>query len=117
MAKLRTQKRGKLESLNEQEVDLCIRVYNYTAENGLENLKSEEWTLNNGSKAIVTYYPISIVYRILPWNYPSNQVMRYAIVNLIARNRVLLKHASNLTGTGQLLEKIFVTAGLLKRFI
>lgn len=63
---------------------------------------------------MVAYSPIGIVYGIQPWNYPSYQVIRYAIVNLMAGNGVLLKHASNVTGTGQFLEKVFVDAGLPK---
>ncbi|AUC86557.1 succinate-semialdehyde dehydrogenase [Polaribacter sp. ALD11] len=114
LAKLMTQEMGKLLSQSEQEVDLCIGICNYTAKNGAKNLQNEERTLSNGNKGTVAYSPIGIVYGIQPWNYPSYQVMRYAIVNLMAGNGVLLKHASNVTGTGQLLEKIFVTAGLPK---
>ncbi|TXD46534.1 NAD-dependent succinate-semialdehyde dehydrogenase [Polaribacter sp. IC073] len=114
LAELMTQEMGKLLSQSEQEVDLCIGICNYTAKNGAKNLQNEERTLSNGNKGIVAYSPIGIVYGIQPWNYPSYQVMRYAIVNLMAGNGVLLKHASNVTGTGQLLEKIFVAAGLPK---
>jgi succinate-semialdehyde dehydrogenase/glutarate-semialdehyde dehydrogenase len=114
LAKLMTQEMGKLFSQSETEVDLCAGICDYTAENGSENLKSEERTLSNGNKGTIAYSPIGIIYGIQPWNYPSYQVMRYAIVNLMAGNGVLLKHAANVTGTGQLLEKIFVDAGLPK---
>ncbi|TXD51464.1 MULTISPECIES: NAD-dependent succinate-semialdehyde dehydrogenase [unclassified Polaribacter] len=114
LAKLMTQEMGKLISQSETEVDLCAGICEYTAENGPKNLQNEERTLSNGNKGTIAYSPIGIVYGIQPWNYPSYQVIRYAIVNLMAGNAVLLKHASNVTGTGQLLEKIFVTAGLPK---
>ena len=114
LSKLMTQEMGKLLSQSEQEVDLCVGICNYTAKNGPENLKDEQRTLSNGTKGIVSYSPTGIIYGIQPWNYPSYQVIRYAIVNLMAGNGVLLKHASNVTGTGQLLEKIFTEAGLPK---
>jgi succinate-semialdehyde dehydrogenase/glutarate-semialdehyde dehydrogenase len=114
LANLMTQEMGKLINQSEQEVDLCVGICNYTATNGPENLKDEIRNLNNGTKGIVSYSPTGIIYGIQPWNYPSYQVIRYAIVNLMAGNGVLLKHASNVTGTGQLLEKIFIEAGLPK---
>nr|WP_279378817.1 aldehyde dehydrogenase family protein [Psychrobacter sp. JCM 18903] len=42
-----------------------------------------------------------------PWNFPAYQVFRYTIANLMAGNSILLKHASNVTGSGLLIEKIF----------
>lgn len=114
LATLMTKEMGKLYSQSLQEVDLCSGVCNYTATNASKELKDEKRTLSNGGKGIVTYSPIGIIYGIQPWNYPSYQVIRYAIVNLMAGNAVLLKHASNVTGTGILLEKIFTEAGLPK---
>ena len=49
---------------------------------------------------------------IQPWNFPAYQVVRYSIANLMAGNGVLLKHASNVTGSGLLLERIYKAAGL-----
>ncbi|WP_299065318.1 NAD-dependent succinate-semialdehyde dehydrogenase [uncultured Polaribacter sp.] len=114
LAKLMTNEMGKIISQSEHEIDLCTGICNYTAKNGPENLATEKRTLSNGNDGLVAYSPIGIVYGIQPWNYPSYQVIRYAIVNLMAGNGVLLKHASNVTGTGQFLEKIFVDAGLPK---
>jgi len=66
----------------------------------------------NGNKGRVSYNPIGVVYGIQPWNYPSYQVVRYSIAGLMAGNGVLLKHASNVTGTGKLLERIYLEAGI-----
>ncbi|QOD60783.1 NAD-dependent succinate-semialdehyde dehydrogenase [Polaribacter haliotis] len=114
LSELMTNEMGKLFSQSEQEVDLCSGICKYTAENASENLKEEARELVGGGKGIITYSPIGIVYGIQPWNYPSYQVIRYAIVNLMAGNGVLLKHAKNVTGTGKFLEKIFKEAGLPK---
>ncbi|KOY53192.1 NAD-dependent succinate-semialdehyde dehydrogenase [Polaribacter dokdonensis] len=112
LAELMTKEMGKPLSQSKDEVDLCAGICEYTASNGPEELKEDHRKLPKGGKGIVTFSPIGIVYGIQPWNYPSYQVIRYAIVNLMAGNGVLLKHASNVTGTGLLLEKIFVEAGL-----
>ena len=112
LSKLMTNEMGKILPQSNQEVDLCAGICKYTAKKGQEELKDEHRELFTGGKGIVTYSPIGIIYGIQPWNYPSYQVIRYAIVNLMAGNAVLLKHASNVTGTGLLLEKIFTEAGL-----
>lgn len=112
IAELMTNEMGKLLSQSEHEVDLCSAICEYTAEHGPEVLKNEKRTLPDGDKGIVSYSPIGVIYGIQPWNYPSYQVIRYAIANLMAGNSILLKHASNVTGTGKLLERVFAKAGL-----
>ncbi|WP_179334866.1 NAD-dependent succinate-semialdehyde dehydrogenase [Winogradskyella costae] len=112
LAALMTDEMGKLLKQSHQEVDLCSGICDYSADNAAEFLKSEERELQDGSKGIITYAPIGVIYGIQPWNYPSYQVIRYSIVNLMAGNSVLLKHASNVTGTAKLLESIFKAAGL-----
>lgn len=114
LAQLMTDEMGKLLKQSHQEIDLCTAICNYSAENASEILKNEERELSEGGRGIITYAPIGIVYGIQPWNYPAYQVIRYAITNLMAGNSILLKHASNVTGTGKLLESIFQAAGLPK---
>lgn len=112
LAELMTDEMGKLLKQSHQEIDLCTAICNYSAENSASVLKNEERQLANGNTGIITYAPIGIIYGIQPWNYPSYQVIRYAITNLMAGNSILLKHASNVTGTAKLLESIFKAAGL-----
>lgn len=112
LSKLMTNEMGKQLKQGEQEIDLCAAICDWTAENGPENLKTEERELPNGGKGRVAYSPIGVIYGIQPWNFPAYQVVRYAIANLMAGNGVLLKHAENVTGSGLMLEKIFRDAGL-----
>ncbi|MHA7057255.1 NAD-dependent succinate-semialdehyde dehydrogenase [Aquimarina sp. M1] len=114
LSDLMTKEMGKLLKQSHQEVDLCIAICNYTADHGPDDLASEERTLSEGGRGIVSYAPIGVVYGIQPWNYPSYQVVRYAVASLMAGNGVLLKHAANVTGTAKLLEKVFLDAGLPK---
>lgn len=112
LASLMTMEMGKLLKQSEQEVDLCAGICDYSAKTAPAEFKNKERELPNGEKGTVTYSPLGVIYGIQPWNYPSYQVIRYAIAALVAGNGVLLKHASNVTGTGQLLEKIFLEGGL-----
>lgn len=114
LAQLMTDEMGKTLKQSKQEVDLCVAICQYTAEIGPKELKTEERDMVSGKKGRVSYAPIGVVYGIQPWNYPSYQVVRYSIASLMAGNGVLLKHASNVTGSGKLLERIYSEAGLPK---
>ncbi|MCY2687604.1 NAD-dependent succinate-semialdehyde dehydrogenase [Salinimicrobium sp. TH3] len=112
LAQLMTDEMGKTLEQSKQEVDLCVAICEYTAEIGPKELKTEERDMVNGQKGRVSYAPIGIVYGIQPWNYPCYQVVRYSIASLMAGNGVLLKHASNVTGSGKLLECIYNEADI-----
>ena len=112
LARLMTNEMGKLVQQGEQEVDLCAGICDWTAQNGPKELEAEDRELPNGGKGRVVYSPIGVVYGIQPWNFPTYQVIRYAIANLMAGNGVLLKHAESVTGSGLMLEKLFRDAGL-----
>ena len=114
LVKLMTEEMGKLISQGEQEVDLCVGICEYTAQNGPKALQDEKRTLPQGGKGVITYSPLGVIYGIQPWNFPTYQVMRYTIANLMAGNGVLLKHAENVTGSALLIEKIISEAGLPK---
>ena len=112
LVKLMTSEMGKLLKQGEQEVELCSGICDYTAKNGPDNLKDEERELPDGGTGYISYSPIGVIYGIQPWNFPSYQVVRYSIANLMAGNGVLLKHAESVTGSALLLEKIYLEAGL-----
>lgn len=114
LAQLMTNEMGKTLKQSHQEVDLCAAICQYTAKTGPDALKTEERELLNGNRGRVSYAPIGVVYGIQPWNYPSYQVVRYSVASLMAGNGVLLKHASNVTGSGKLLEQIYQKAGVPK---
>ncbi|WP_198333998.1 NAD-dependent succinate-semialdehyde dehydrogenase [Psychrobacter namhaensis] len=107
LSKLMTEERGKLYSQSLQEIELCKGICDYTVQKGVEALTDDERDIEGLKKGIVTYQPIGVIYGMQPWNFPAYQVFRYTIANLMAGNSVLLKHASNVTGSGLLIEKIF----------
>lgn len=112
LAQLMTQEMGKVLAHGKEEVELCAGICDYTAEHGPSNLDDESREVEDAERGIITYQPIGIIYGIQPWNFPAYQVIRYAIVNLVAGNAVLLKHAESVTGCAKLLERIFTEAGL-----
>ncbi len=112
LAALMTKEMGKLVKQSRQELELCSGICDYTADNAPESLKDEERELPEGGRGYITYSPLGVIYGIQPWNFPSYQVVRYSIANLMAGNGVLLKHAENVTGCALMLEKIYKEAGL-----
>ncbi|MGO4911840.1 NAD-dependent succinate-semialdehyde dehydrogenase [Leeuwenhoekiella sp. W20_SRS_FM14] len=112
LVKLMTAEMGKMLSQGEQEIDLCIAICDYTAENGPKELQDVNRTLPDGGKGLITYSPLGVIYGIQPWNFPTYQVVRYTIANLMAGNSILLKHAENVTGSALLIKEILDEAGL-----
>ena len=112
LARLMTEEVGKLIGDSRDEVELCAAICDYTAANGPRELADEQRDPNNAGRGIVTYSPIGVIYGVQPWNFPAYQVIRYAIANLMTGNGVLLKHASNCTGSGLKIAEIFAKGGL-----
>ncbi len=112
LAQLMTREVGKLIGDSRDEVELCAAICDYTAAHGPEELADEQRDPDNAGRGIITYSPIGVVYGIQPWNFPAYQVIRYAIANLMTGNAVLLKHASNCTGSGLKIAEIFAKGGL-----
>ena len=112
-ANLMTMEMGKLLRDGKMEVELCARIFEYTAENGPSELADEERKHTGGKKrGIVTYAPIGVIYSIQPWNFPLYQPVRVLAANLMAGNGVILKHASICTGSGLLLRDVCLAASL-----
>ena len=113
LAALMTKETGKLRRDGAAEVELCAAIFEYAAENGLTELADEKRTYAGGQKhGWVTYAPMGVIYSVQPWNFPVYQPVRVLAANLMAGNGVVLKHASICTGSGLLLHKICVDAGL-----
>lgn len=113
LAALMTQETGKLLKDGLTEVEICAAILDYTAKHGPDLLADEERSHGkNGSRGIVSYQPIGVIYSIQPWNFPLYQPVRVLAANLMAGNGCVLKHASICTGSGLRLRELCIDAGL-----
>lgn len=110
LAKLITLEMGKLIAQSESEIAMCASVYQYYADHADEFMQDRPLEIPDG-KAFIRYTPIGVIFAVMPWNYPFNQVGRIAAPNIMAGNVMLVKHASNVPKCAQAIEDIFKEAG------
>jgi len=113
LARLITIEMGKPISESIAELEKCVFLCEYYAEEAEEALRPLD--LEAGfQKSYVRFDPIGAVFGIMPWNFPFWQVLRYAVPAIMAGNVALLKHAPNTTGCGLAIQQLFETAAFPK---
>jgi succinate-semialdehyde dehydrogenase/glutarate-semialdehyde dehydrogenase len=94
------------------EVDFCMAIYDYYADNGPRLLADEPVELLEGAgSAFIRRSPFGALLGIMPWNYPYYQVARFAGPNLVVGNTILLKHAPQCPESALALADIYTEAG------
>jgi succinate-semialdehyde dehydrogenase / glutarate-semialdehyde dehydrogenase len=94
------------------EVDFCVDIYGYYADNGPELMKDEPIKLLAGEgSAVIRRSSLGVILGIMPWNFPTYQVARFAGPGLIIGNTVLLKHAPQCPETAEALQQLYLDAG------
>ncbi|GGX18908.1 NAD-dependent succinate-semialdehyde dehydrogenase [Streptomyces lomondensis] len=116
LASLAVAEMGKPVGEAEGEVEKSAVTAEYYARQGPGILADERVEID-GAQAWVAYEPAGLVLAVMPWNFPVWQVMRFAIPSLVAGNGVLLKHASNVTGSALALQDLFVAAGFPEHLV
>lgn len=111
--KVITEEVGKPITQSVAEVEKCAWVCDYYANNTAQFLASKT-IKTDASNSYVQYDPIGCVLAIMPWNYPFWQLFRFLAPTLMAGNVALLKHASNVSKSALLLQKIIEEAGVPK---
>ncbi|MCW3009923.1 MAG: NAD-dependent succinate-semialdehyde dehydrogenase [Solirubrobacterales bacterium] len=95
------------------EVDFCVAIYDYYADNAVALLADEPIELLEGEgSALIRRSSIGPLLGIMPWNYPYYQVARFAGPNLVIGNTVLLKHAPQCPESAAALERLYRDAGV-----
>ncbi|MFJ8537364.1 aldehyde dehydrogenase family protein [Streptomyces sp. NPDC093591] len=116
LASLAVAEMGKPVGEAEGEVEKSAVTAEYYARQGPGILAHERVEIA-GAQAWVAYEPAGLVLAVMPWNFPVWQVMRFATPSLVAGNGVLLKHASNVTGSALALQDLFVEAGFPEHLV
>jgi succinate-semialdehyde dehydrogenase / glutarate-semialdehyde dehydrogenase len=92
------------------EIEKSASACKYFAQQS-EVLLADKTISTEFKQAYVSYHPTGAVLGIMPWNFPFWQVFRFAVPTLMGGNVALLKHAPNVCGTAQVIERIFNQAG------
>jgi succinate-semialdehyde dehydrogenase / glutarate-semialdehyde dehydrogenase len=104
LAEMVTAEMGKTLREARAEVEKSAWACDYYAEHGPSHLAPTE-VETDFQQSYVQFPPLGVVLAVMPWNYPVWQVMRAAAPALMAGNTVVLKHASNVTGSALLLSE------------
>ena len=110
MAELITREMGKLIAQSLGEVALSAAILDYYADHAEQFLAPEKLTTAKG-EALVESSPIGVLFGVEPWNYPYNQIARFAAPNLMAGNVVMVKHASSVPQCALAFEQLLHHAG------
>jgi acyl-CoA reductase-like NAD-dependent aldehyde dehydrogenase len=104
-AQLVTAEMGKTLREARAEVEKSAWVCEHYAQEGARQLAPEA-IATGAHETFVQFPPLGVVLAVMPWNYPVWQVMRAVAPALMAGNTVVLKHASNVTGSALLLAEL-----------
>ncbi|NKB87225.1 MAG: aldehyde dehydrogenase family protein [Acidobacteria bacterium] len=110
LAELMAEEMGKPVVQGLAEVDKCVWVCRYYAENA-EAFLAPRAAESDGAEAWVRYDPLGTILAIMPWNFPLWQVFRAAAPALAAGNTVVLKHAPNTPRCALRIAELFEAAG------
>ncbi len=95
------------------EVDFCVAIYDFYADNAEALLADEPIdVLEGGGSALLKRSSLGVLLGIMPWNFPYYQVARFAGPNLAIGNTILLKHAPQCPESAEAMEAMFHEAGV-----
>jgi succinate-semialdehyde dehydrogenase/glutarate-semialdehyde dehydrogenase len=115
-AELITLEMGKVASEAHAEVEKSVSACAYYAQHGAAQL-AKDHVATDWTASYVQYEPLGVILAVMPWNYPIWQVIRAAVPAWIAGNVIVLKHASNVTGSALALADAVRHAGLPESLI
>lgn len=110
LARLMATEMGKPLKQGEGEIDKCIWLCEVFARQA-GNYLSDRIVPTDAQKSFVHFEPLGVVLAVMPWNFPFWQVFRCAVPILLAGNTIILKHASNVSGSALMIESVFNQAG------
>ena len=109
-ARLMGMEMGRTYSQAISEIETCIKICNYFADNGKARLQ-DEMVKTEYAKSYIAFEPLGVVLAVMPWNYPFTQVIRCAVPALTIGNVVVLKHSNTVPMCALAIEEAFKSAG------
>ena len=110
IATILTTEMGKTLASAKGEVAKCASTMRYYASHA-QDMLADESIATSASRSGVRFEPLGAVFAVMPWNFALWQVIRFAAPALMAGNVGILKHASNVPQSANLLETLFRRAG------
>jgi succinate-semialdehyde dehydrogenase/glutarate-semialdehyde dehydrogenase len=110
LAREMTNEMGKPIAQGRAEVDKCALVCRYYAEHAATHL-ADEVIATDHADARVVFRPLGTVLAVMPWNFPLWQAFRCIAPTVMAGNAVVLKHASNVSGSALAIESLLEQGG------
>ena len=110
LARLMAAEMGKPIAQGRAEVDKCALVCRYYADEGPGYL-ADEVIATDHADARVVFRPLGTVLAVMPWNFPLWQAFRCIAPTVMAGNAVVLKHASNVSGSALAIESLLEQGG------
>lgn len=112
LARIIAREMGKPVAQAQGEIDICVAIYTFYADNAADFLADEKIELLGGEgSALVRRSALGTLLGIMPWNYPYYQVARFVAPNLMIGNSILLKHAPQCPESAAAIAVIFADAG------
>ncbi len=94
------------------EVDFCVDIWGFYADNAEDFLKDEPISLLAGDgTAVIRRASVGPLLGIMPWNFPYYQVARFAAPNLVTGNPILLKPAHQCPESAKAIQAMIEDAG------
>lgn len=105
LAAMATREMGKPLAQSLAEVEKSARALRYFADEAETILKDQPVETGDG-KQYVHFQPLGTILAIMPWNFPYWQVFRAMGAILVSGNTMVLKHASNVSGSASAIADI-----------
>ncbi|WP_146340602.1 NAD-dependent succinate-semialdehyde dehydrogenase [Nesterenkonia sp. NBAIMH1] len=104
---------GKPHAQGVKEANKVAFTMRWYADNGPGFLEPTELPEALGAeRTYVKHDPLGVLLGIMPWNFPYNQIARFAVPNLMVGNAVLMKQAAICPVSSQTFQEILEEAGL-----
>ncbi|HQT82253.1 MAG: hypothetical protein B7Z60_03770 [Ferrovum sp. 37-45-19] len=117
LAVLMTTEMGKPIKEARSEVEKCAQLCVFYAERGAQFLAAETLIKEADVVAEINYFPLGLIFGVMPWNFPLWQVLRFAVPAIMAGNGVVFKHAPNVPRNAIKIIELFVKSGFPENLI